>query len=287
MKKNFSIEEKIAVQEGLKALYIYNKAMKFSLDEAYIDANVLSEYFLSDDIQFCIDCEKKIGAAAIRCCYDNPDILQKEKNARLMCNQMQEAVRGAKIEAEYNMGKYGIGMIAEAERERRKRENSVVQKAVFIEKAKNTIQKTTLNAAKSGMVKNVITPYILSALLTHGVISAPTVTVLGLSISTPFVVSVAVMAGMGIAYEAASRLIPLQVKEKIKAKGHEMMEKAANVIEKNVERFEYTEVGQRVSSFVREKVAPIVSKGVESVNAAYNKVKAKANSMWTKLKSLF
>ena len=64
MKKNFSIEEKIAVQEGLKALYIYNKAMKFSLDEAYIDDNVLSEYFLSDDIQFCIDCEKKIGAAA-------------------------------------------------------------------------------------------------------------------------------------------------------------------------------------------------------------------------------
>ena len=82
-------------------------------------------------------------------------------------------------------------------------------------------------------------------------------------------------------------MIPLQVKEKIKAKGHEMMEKAANVIEKNVERFEYTEVGQRVSSFVREKVAPIVSKGVESVNAAYDKVKAKANSMWTKLKSLF
>lgn len=287
MKKNFNIEEKIAVQEGLKALYIYNKAMKFSLDEAYIDANVLSEYFLSDDIPFCIDCEKKIGAAAIRCCYDNPDILQKEKNARLMCNQMQEAVRGAKIEAEYNMGKYGIGKIAEAERERRKRENSVVQKAVFIEKAKNTIQKTPLNAAKSGMVKNVITPYILSALLTHGVISAPTVTVLGLSISTPFVVGVAVMAGMGIAYEAASRLIPLQVKEKIKAKGHEMMEKAANVIEKNVERFEHTEVGQRVSSFVREKVAPIVSKGVETVNAAYDKVKAKANSMWTKLKSLF
>ena len=133
MKKNFSIEEKIAVEEGLKALYIYNKTMKFSLDEAYIDANVLSEYFLSDDTQFCIDCEKKIGAAAIRCCYDNPDILQKEKNARLMCNQMQEAVRGAKIEAEYNMGKYGIGKIAEAERERRKRENSVVQKAVFIE----------------------------------------------------------------------------------------------------------------------------------------------------------
>lgn len=287
MKKNFSIEEKIAVQEGLKALYIYNKAMKFSLDEAYIDANVLREYFLSDDIPFCIDCEKKIGAAAIRCCYDNPDILQKEKNARLMCNQMLEAVRGAKIEAEYNMGKYGIGMIAEAKRERRKRENSVVQKAVFIEKAKNTIQKTTLNAAKRGMVKKVITPYIVTALLSHGVISGPTVTVLGLSISTPFVVGVAVMAGMGIAYEAASRLIPLQVKEKIKAKGHEMMEKAANVIEKNVERFEHTEVGQRVSSFVREKVAPIVSKGVESVNAAYDKVKAKANSMWTKLKSLF
>lgn len=286
MKKNFSIEEKIAVEEGLKALYIYNKAMKFSLDEAYIDANVLSEYFLSDDRQFCIDCEKKIGAAAIRYCYDNPDILQKDKNARLICNQMQEAVRGAKIEAEYNMGKYGIGKIAEAERERRKRENSVVQKAVFIEKAKNTILKTPLNAAKSGMAKKVA-PYIVTALLSHGVISAPTVTVLGLSVSTPFVVGVAVMAGMGIAYEAASRLIPSQVKEKIKAKGREMMEKTANVIEKNVERFEHTEVGQRVSSFVREKVAPIVSKGVESVNAAYDKVKAKANSMWTKFKSLF
>lgn len=204
-----------------------------------------------------------------------------------MCDQMQEAVRGAKIEAEYNMGKYGVGKIAEAERERRKRENSVVQKVVFIEKAKNTIQKTPLNAAKSGMVKNVITPSIVTALLSHGVISAPTVTVLGLSVSTPFVVGVAVMAGMGIAYEAASRLIPSQVKENIKEKGREMMEKAANVIEKNVERFEHTKVGQRVSSFVREKVAPIVSKGVESVNAAYDKVKAKANSMWTKFKSLF
>lgn len=287
MKKNFNIEEEIAVQEGLKALYIYNKAMKFSLDEAYIDANVLSEYFLSDDIPFCIDCEKKIGAAAIRCCYDNPDILQKEKNARLMCCQMQEAVRGAKIEAEYNMGKYGVGKIAEVERERRKRENSVVQKAVFIEKAKKTLLKTPMNAAKSGVVKFVITPSIVSALLSHGIISASTVTVLGLSVSIPFVVGVAVMAGMGIAYEAASRLIPPQVKEKMKTKGREMMEKAANVIEKNVERFEHTEVGQSVSSFVREKVEPIVSKGAEMVNVAYDKVKAKATSMWAKFKSLF
>lgn len=287
MKKNFNIEEEIAVQEGLKALYIYNKAMKFSLDEAYIDANVLSEYFLSDDIPFCIDCEKKIGAAAIRCCYDNPDILQKEKNARLMCCQMQEAVRGAKIEAEYNMGKYGVGKIAEVERERRKRENSVVQKAVFIEKAKKTLLKTPMNAAKSGVVKFVITPSIVSALLSHGIISASTVTVLGLSVSISFVVGVAVMAGMGIAYEAASRLIPPQVKEKMKTKGREMMEKAANVIEKNVERFEHTEVGQSVSSFVREKVEPIVSKGAEMVNVAYDKVKAKATSMWAKFKSLF
>lgn len=95
------------------------------------------------------------------------------------------------------------------------------------------------------------------------------------------------MAGMGIAYEAASRLIPPQVKEKMKTKGREMMEKAANVIEKNVERFEHTEVGQSVSSFVREKVEPIVSKGAEMVNVAYDKVKAKATSMWAKFKSLF
>lgn len=287
MKKNYSIEEKIAVEEGLKALLIYNKAMRFSLNGTYIDVDVLSEYFLSDDRQFCIDCEKKIGAAAIRYCYDNPDILQKEKNARLMCCQMLEAVRGAKIEAEYNMGKYGVGKIAEAERERRKRENFVVQKAVFIEKAKKTLLKTPLNAAKSGIVKFVITPSIVSALLSHGVISASTVTALGLSVSIPYVVGVAVFAGMGIAYEAASRLIPPRVKEKMKAKGREMMEKAANVIERNLERFEHTEVGQRVSSFVREKVEPIVSKGAEMVNAAYDKVKAKATSMWTKFKSLF
>lgn len=286
MKKNFSIEEKIAVEEGLKALCIYNKAMKFSLGEAYIDDNILSEYFLSDNKQFCIDCEKKIGAAAIRYCYDNPNILQKEKNARLMYCQMQEAVRGAKIEAEYNMGKLGVGIIAEAERERRKRENSVVQKAVFIEKTKKAILKTPLNAARSGIVKNIITPSIVTALLSHGVIPASTVTVLGLSISTPLVIGVAVATGLGIAYEAASRLIPPPIKNRMKTKGREMMKKSANVIEKNVERFERTEVGQRVSFFVREKVAPIVSKRVDLLNAAYDKAKEKVNSMWTQFKSL-
>lgn len=64
-------------------------------------------------------------------------------------------------------------------------------------------------------------------------------------------------------------------------------QQVANVIEKNVERFEHTEVGQSVSSFVREKVEPIVSKGAEMVNVAYDKVKAKATSMWAKFKSLF
>ena len=49
MKQIYFYDEQAAVEEGLKALYRYNNALRFPVDESYINESVLSDYFLSED----------------------------------------------------------------------------------------------------------------------------------------------------------------------------------------------------------------------------------------------
>ncbi len=290
MKKNYGFEEKIAVEEALKALYLYNNTLRFPVEDDCLDKEVLSDYFLSDDVQFCSDCEKKIGAATIRYCYDNPDILNKKRNAQLMYSQMQEAMRGAKIEAEYNCGKYGLGINAEKIREERKRENSVVQKSIFLKNAKKTLQNTPGKIVK-GAIRRSITPVIVASLATHGALGAAiatgSITIAGITVGTPLLIGAAVGAAMNLSYEVIKRYTPRPIIDNIKSSARDMMTKAENVIEHNVQRFQSTPVGQKVTTFIREKVAPVVNMGVDLVETAYNKTKGMVKSAWTRFKSFF
>ena len=49
MKQIYFYDEQAAVEEGLKTLYRYNNALRFPVDESYINESVLSDYFLSED----------------------------------------------------------------------------------------------------------------------------------------------------------------------------------------------------------------------------------------------
>jgi len=288
MKKDYSFKEKIAVEEALKALYHYNNACLFPVEDQYLDKEILEEYFLTDDVQCCKDIEKKVAAAAIHYCNDNPDILNKKRNALLMSTQMIEALRGAKIEAEYNLGKLGKGVIAEQKREELKRENSVVQKSVFLGKAKKTLKNMPLKMAKSTIRKS-ITTVVVASLASHGAfgatIAAGSLTIFGVTVGTPLLVGAAVAGGMALACEAVKHLTPKPVREAVKKKAKQAMTYASNVIEKNVQRFERTPVGQKVSSFVQEKVAPVVNRGIDAFKRGYEKAKSFAKSTVTRLKS--
>lgn len=289
MKKDYNIEEKIAVEEAMKALYLYNNACRFTIEEKYLEEDLLTEYFLSDDEQFCKDCEKRIGAAAIQYCYDNPDILNKKQNAKLMSSQIIDAVQAAKIEAEWNLGKLGKGVVADAKREELKREHSVVQKSVWIANAKKGLLDMPQKITKAA-IKHSVTPVIVASIASHGAlgatIAAGSVTILGVTIGTPLLVGAAVGVAMSLTYETVKYLTPKHVKEAIKSKAKEVMTKTVNVIEKNVQRLMNTPVGKKVSAFVKEKVAPIVSKGADLFERGYEKAKSSLKSGWTKVKSL-
>lgn len=290
MKQIYFYDEQAAVEEGLKALYRYNNALRFPVDESYINESVLSDYFLSEDEHFCIDCEKRLGRSVIKYCCDNPDILNKSRNAQLMYSQFLEAMRGAKIEAEYNCGKYGVGIKAEQEREQRLKENAIVQKPVFIEKAKKYLKDSPIKIVKSG-VRHVITPAIMGSIATHGIwgatIAGASVTILGVTVSTPLLVGAAVGIGMSLAYEGVKRLMPPKIKKEIKKNATKSIQKAANVIERNIEKVSQTPIGQKVTTFMQEKIAPIVNRGAEVMEKAYSKVKSVAKSACTRIKSWF
>ena len=58
-------------------------------------------------------------------------------------------------------------------------------------------------------------------------------------------------------------------------------------VDMSIARFESTPMGQKVSNFMREKVDPIVEKGVNKVIEIASTVKQKVKSGWTALKSVF
>lgn len=230
MKKDYGLDELSAISEAKKALFFYNSILKFPVEKQYLDDEVLDEYFLSDDEQKSKDFEKKVGSAVIKYCFDNQNISKKKETAVLMYSQIQDALRGAKIEADFCLGKLGNGFKAKEKREALRRENDVVQKAVFIENARSKLQKMPRQAAGTA-VCHLIAHTIVSSFVSHGVLVG-TAAVLGTTVMLD--VSVGVLAYF--AYEAVIRLIPKYVRERIESIAEEAKKTAENVIEANIKR---------------------------------------------------
>ena len=217
--EHYNYDERAAIEAGLRALITYNKAMTFSVDEKFIDSDIIEQYFKAEDENKAADLEKIIGASAVKACYDNPDILRKKHNSQLMASQLLDACRAAKIEYEYNTGKYGVGLKAEAEYKKRQEEHRIVTTATYIEKAKHDIKRLPARILKSG-VKRAIVPVVVGHIAASGAlgtaIAGASVTIASVTISAPLVIGAVVGTAITLAAEAVWRFTPPAVKKKIK-----------------------------------------------------------------------
>ena len=280
--EHYNFDERAAIEAGLRALITYNKAMAFSVDEKFIDSDIIEQYFKAEDENKAADLEKIIGASAVKACYDNPDIVRKKHNSQLMASQFLDACRAAKIEYEYNTGKYGVGLKAEAEYKKRQEEHRRV--------TTHDIKRLPARILKSG-VKRAIVPVVVGHIAASGAlgtaIAGASVTIASVTISAPLVIGAVVGTAITLAAEAVWRFTPPAVKKKIKDTIHTVAQKAEATIERAVEKFENTTIGKKVKYVMEEKVAPVINRGVEIVEHAYETVKSKVKSGWTRLISLF
>lgn len=273
--KNYRFDERFALGEAFKALHMYNKVLRFSVDDQYINEELLSTYFLSEDEQERKDCEKKLATAAIRFVYDHPDILFKERNSRLVASQFMEAIRGSAIEYDYHMGRLGEDAIeAERTRSRLLKANSVARKAVLLQKVKTTAKNAL---AKVKQVATKMTWKTIKHKLKDAVAAGTEVLSQG-DLKKDDV---------RLALEITEQLIPKKVKEKVKHECKALIEKAANVIESSVKALAETPIGKKVTTFMNEKVAPILGRASDAVEKAYGIVQSKLKAGWNRFKSIF
>lgn len=265
MIRTIEFDDIAAVEASLKNLRRYNQAMYISVDEAFINNELAELYFRAeessaDEISF----EKMIGAAAIKACNDNPDIPQeyKQKVGNRMQRELLSSFRAAKVDFMYYSGQLGMptSIKAEKERENRHKEIAIVAKTNYINKATKIIRRRSVRIAeKEGFRKA------LEGLIDN----EPTI------------------KWTTRAFMWATSLIPDEVKAKVKETAKTSFEKTATIIEKNVERFANTSFGSKVVKVLNEKVAPVIERGIDKVVETCSKVKQKAKSLWTKVKSFF
>lgn len=278
-------DEKAAIENGLRSLIRYNKAMRFSVDEKYIDSDIIERYFKATDESEAKALERILGEAAVKACFDNPDILRKKHNSQLMQREFLDACRSAKIEYEYNAGVYGVGLSAEKERSKRLKEHRIVTTATVIEKTKRTLKNMPAR-----MVKSKLTHAVAGAIATSSIgtaVTGATVTILGVTVGVPTLIFAAVGAGISIATEAAWRFTPPETKKRIKDTIYDTAKKAEATINRAVEKFENTTFGKKVKKVVEEKIEPVINRGVEIANRTFEAVRSTAKSVWTRFKSLF
>lgn len=265
MKKVFEFDDVCAVEIALGNLRRYNQAMYISLDEGHIDKYIAEEYFrVKDGSDEKLQLRKQIRAAAIMSCNDNPDIPEKYKRkvGDRMSREFVSAMDAAAVDFQYFSCEFGMpgSVKAEEEREKRHKQIAIVRKTHFIDKATKQIRKTGVRIVEKEGIQ----------------------TVLEFATDNEPVVKWTTKALM-----ITSRFVPDSVKEATKRTATKAFEKANNIIDKNIERFEKTSFGSKVKNVMETKVAPVVEKGYEKVSEFCSTVKQKANSFMTGLKSIF
>lgn len=266
MKKVFVFDDVCAVEIALGNLRRYNHAMYISLDEEYIDQDVAERYFRAkEDSEEKMQLRKQIRAAAIMSCNDNSDIPEKYKRkvGDRMSREFVSAMDAAVVDFQYFSGEFGMpGSIdAEAEREKRHKEISIVRKTHYIDKATKQLRKSGIRIIEKEGIKTIFEVAINDS---------------------PDVIKWSTRATM-----FATKLIPESVKEATKQTATKAFENTANIIDKNIERFEKTSFGSKVKNVMETKVAPVVQKGYEKVSELASSVGRELKSLWTKAKSKF
>ena len=294
-KRNYNYDELAALEAGLQALRRYNRVMLISGDEEHLSNPIIEKYILAERNSAE---EKEYARLAIQAMKDfylsHPDI---PKRNRARCaerggKEFFQVLEGAKVDVLYETGKLGVGTKAIEKRQQLQEENSIVAKAAQLQKMKDRIKRLPRRITIRQGVK-LLGASISSTAVWSATSSSLTsiAAALGLGASAAAAVpAIAATAAVGvtcIAVDVAVSLIPKSVKKKIKDKGHELMQKASDTVEKAVRRFESTPTGQKVKKVIETHVEPVVKKGVEVIKNTYEKVKEKAKSMWTGLKSWF
>ena len=264
MKRTFEFDDIAAVDMALTNLRLYNRAMYISVDEKTIDKLVcnklIEEYFRATRSEKAAELEKVIGAAAIQDCNDNPNIPQKckQKVGNRMQRELLAAVRAAKVDFLYASGELGQPLEAEKEREKRHKEIAIVGKAHYLKKAKARIHRVSSRIAQKEVICRILKE------LTDNT----------------FVVKWVTRAIM-----LAVRLIPDSVKTKVKERAKEVFEKTANIIERGVEKFKETPAGSKVMELLETKVAPVINRGIDTVQRVISQGKIVFRRVNTRIKS--
>lgn len=265
MKKIFEFDDIVAVEAALGNLRRYNQAMYISLDNTQVDNEIAERYFRAPDgSEEKINLRKTIRAAAIMSCNDNPDIPDKYKRnvGDRMSREYVASMDAAAIDFQYYSGEFGMPgtLKAEEEREKRHKEIAIVRKTHFIDKATKKIRNRGIRIVEKEGIERIIQVVIDDE---------PTI-----KWTTRAIMWV-------------SDIIPEHVKQKTKTMASDAFEKASNIIDSHMERFERTSFGRKVMSVMREKVKPVLERGYDKVSAICSTVKNTAKRLYTGFKSFF
>ncbi len=264
--------DKAAMNEALATLYRYRRSMYMTVEIPSVDLEKLEEYFDAETPARIAQFEKMIGAAAIEAIYMDPDIPAKYKSkvARRASEELQQAFRGAKVEYEFAVGKYGVGQSSVRKYEHKKKQIYICRKAALIDKVKRDFPKQ----ATKMLAKHGLKTALASAGFTVGGLAGAAVGFL-----------------TGLAVDAVWYLIPPKKKETVKKKFGEIAEKACKVVNTVCDRVKNSPVVQKAKQVVDTYIAPVVRPVYEKAKeVATTLVESTGNALkkgWKKIKACF
>lgn len=263
---------KSAMSEALNSLHRYIRSMYISVDLPEIATSALEVYFNCENTELQATFDKMIGAAAIQAIYEDKDIPQwlKARAAKRAAEELQDAFRGAKVEYEFAIGRFGVGQESVRKYERAKKEIKLCRKAAWLDKVKkNFPRQATKQLAKQGV----------KAVLTAG----------GLSVGGPIGAIIGFVTGLAV--DAVWYLTPKSVKDKIKKKAGEIAQKSRVIINTVSKQIKTSPIVQKANEVVERYVAPYVRPVYEEAKKVLSKVASTVGNTTRKgckiVKSLF
>ena len=296
MRTKIHYDERAALQVGLDALLRYNKAMYISLDEKQLEIPAINEFFKAEpNSPQEQSLAKMLIFAAKETFLTHPDIPERNRCACALrgVKEFHQVLEAAKTDYLKETGYFGAGLSAEVKYNERQKENIVFRNAAIMARTKQDIKKlpsTILRGQGARTIAGLVGGALGQLSLQSAAGSAITAAATSLGITTATVtggVAIATGALTIAAVELVYSLIPAKVKQDAKEKACDMMKRAGAQIEKVSKKLADTPIGKTTTTLYNEYVEPVVSKGAAKIKECYTKVKEKAKSTWTKLKSFF
>lgn len=283
--EKYKYDDATALAAAQKALLRYNALMRFPLGESDVDTALLSEYFRTTDPAEEARIERCLAAAAALACYNDPDILNKKKNALLMGQQFVDTAQAAKIDYLWNTGAYGAGIEANRRYEAEKKKHAVCRKATFFDSIKKTLVRMPV-----ATVRRNVAGYLAGIATTAGLIGEGglIVSVGGLSFTCPpAAVAFAIGAAINVAVTAIVRLTPPEIKVKLKEGIAKVADKAVAVVENVGRKLKNIPAVRKVCEVTSKYVTPVVRAAATATKSAFDKLKSATNKVGKWIKSLF